>query len=344
MTSEECLKSLPDLLTFNDGRKVENGRDWQKRRLEVYEAIIPVQYGKLPPAPNTISFELLHETKYIDSVKSYISGRVRFAFEKEMTFGLNLYVPNGEGPFPAVICGDGCWPRYVSDEVIDDVVGRGYVLATFNRCELARDIMKDNIQDIGLYDVAPRGNYGALSAWAWGYHRVVDVLVDMPFVDAEKISITGHSRGGKAVLLAAATDERITLVGSNNSGGGGAGCYRWLDPKAEKIENLLENFTYWFASSFSDWIGRELELPFDQHFLKALIAPRAQLNMTANGDLWANPEGTRITNEATMKVYDLLNASGRFKLTHREGTHAHKPEDWKTFLDFADEQFKNDEC
>jgi len=180
MNKEECLKSLPDLLTFNDGTKVENEIDWQKRRLEVYEAIIPVQYGVLPPAPDNISFELLNKTtSYIDSVESYMSGRIRFDFEKEMTFGLNLYLPRGEGPFPVVIFGDGCWPRYTSNEVIDEFVGRGYVFAIFNRCELAKDVTKDNAQDIGLYDVAPQGNYGALAAWAWGYHRVVDVLADM---------------------------------------------------------------------------------------------------------------------------------------------------------------------
>ncbi len=341
MNKKECLKSLPDLLTFSDGTKVKNEIDWQKRRLEVYDAIIPVQYGVLPPAPNNISFELLNKTtSYIDSVESYMSGRIRFDFEKEMTFGLNLYLPHGEGPFPVVIFGDGCWPRYTSNEVIDEVVGRGYVFAIFNRCELAKDIMKDTAQDIGLYDVVSQGNYGALAAWAWGYHRVVDVLADIPFIDSERISITGHSRGGKTVLLAAATDERIALVASNNSGAGGAGCYHWLDPNAEKIENLLENFTYWFAPSFSDWIGKELELPFDQHYLKALIAPRAQINMTANGDLWANPEGTRITYEAAMKVYELFGAKDKFKLTHREGGHAYKPEDWKQFLDFADIQFK----
>ncbi|MDA3799366.1 MAG: hypothetical protein PF692_09825 [Kiritimatiellae bacterium] len=340
MKIDECLNGLPSLLTFNDGSLVESEADWRRRRDEVHDLVVSMQYGDLPPVPNSVEFELLHETgTYIDSVKSYISGRICFSFEKEMTFGVNLYVPHGDGPFPVVIFGDGCWPRYVSNEVIDDVVGRGYVFVTFNRCELAKDVMKDTSQDFGLYTVAPKGNYGALAAWAWGYHRVVDVLVDISFADAERIAITGHSRGGKTVLLAAATDERIALVGANNSGAGGAGCYHWLDPEAEKIENLLENFTYWFNPEFSKWIGRELELPFDQHFLKALIAPRAQINMTANADLWANPVGTRITHEATKKVYDLLDAGEKFVLTHREGEHAYKPEDCKSFLDFADKNF-----
>ena len=340
MEIDECLNSLPRLLTFNDGSLVESEADWRRRRDEVRDTVISMQYGDLPPAPASVKFELLHETElYIDSVESYISGRIRFSFEHEMTFGVNLYVPHGNGPFPVVICGDGCWPRYTSNEVIDDVVGRGYILVTFNRCELAKDVMKDTSQDFGLYTVAPKGNYGALAAWAWGYQRVVDVLVEMSFVDSERIAITGHSRGGKTVLVAAATDERIALVGANNSGAGGAGCYRWIDPEAERIFNLLENFTYWFNPRFSNWIGRELELPFDQHFLKALIAPRAQINMTANGDLWANPVGTRITHEATKEVYDLLGAEENFVLTHREGKHAHKPEDWKMFLDFAETIF-----
>lgn len=341
MTPEKCLQSLPQLLKFNDGTDVQNQTDWLRRREEVYEAAVPPQYGILPPKPETIAFEKLHECGlYVESVRSYLSGRIRFAFADEMTFGLNLYLPHGEGPFPVVICGDGCWPRYFPDSVIDNVVSRGYVLATFNRCELAEDLMKERSQDYGLYNVAPKGNYGAIGAWAWGYHRVIDVFEKMDFIDSKKISIVGHSRGGKTVLLAAATDERVALVGENCSGTGGAGCYHFPAQGAETLADLLGNFPYWFNPEFEQWISRDLDMPFDQHFIKALIAPRPQINMRAEEDIWANPVGTEITFKAAKEVYELFGAEDKFRLTMRPGIHAFKPEDWNTFLNFADEMLR----
>lgn len=86
--------------------------------------------------------------------------------------------------------------------------------------------------------------------------------------------ITGHSRGGKAVQLAAATDERIAFVADNNSGCCGFGSHRVRGKGAETISDITRNFGFWFEKDFSKYAGRENELPFDQHFLSALIAPQ----------------------------------------------------------------------
>ena len=97
---------------------------------------------------------------------------------------------------------------------------------------------------------------------------------------------------------------------------------------------------YWYASRLADFIGKEEELPFDQHSLKALVAPRALLSTEALGDVWANPTGTYQTYDAAREIYRFLKAEERIGIWYREGEHEHGLADWKAFLDFADWQFR----
>ncbi len=66
-----------------------------------------------------------------------------------------------------------------------------------------------------------RGGRGA-------FERVVDYLHTLSNVDTKHIAATGHSRGGKAVLLAGALDERIALTAPNDAGCMGTGCTRLI--------------------------------------------------------------------------------------------------------------------
>jgi hypothetical protein len=258
--------------------------------------------------------------------------------ERPFHFLLHLLIPQGDGPFPVSLNGDACW-RDSADPIVCEVIGRGCVLAQFNRVEIVPDNLCSE-RSTGLYRVYPEGNYGALSAWAWGYHRCVDFLHTLPFVDAQRIAVTGHSRGGKTVLLAGATDERIALTAPNNSGCGGAGCFRWQGPQSETLADILRVFPYWFSPRLKEFIGKEAILPFDQHSLKALVAPRALLSTEALGDLWANPEGTWQTHLAAREVYRFLGAEDRIGIWYRVGGHDHGEVDWKALLDFADWQWR----
>ena len=152
------------------------------------------------------------------------------------------------------------------------------------------------------------------------------------------ITVTGHSRGGKCALLAGAADERIALTVPNNSGCGGSGCYRLQADKSEDIAVITKNFPFWFAPRFKDFIGRVERLPFDQHTVKALVAPRALLTTEALGDLWANPLGTQQSNAAAREVFDFLGATDKIGIYFRPGGHEHNADDWSVLLDFADQQ------
>ncbi|MDQ3438866.1 MAG: S9 family peptidase, partial [Planctomycetota bacterium] len=187
----------------------------------------------------------------------------------------------------------------------------------------------------------PEGDFGALAAWAWGYHRAIHLLVALPQVDKQKIAITGHSRGGKAVLLAGVTDERVALTAPNNSGCGGAGCYRVQGPKSEDLARILTVFPFWFTPRLKEFIGRENELPFDQHSVKALVAPRALLTTEALADYNANPAGTLQSHRAAREVYAFLGQPDRIAIDFREGGHEHGPADFMVLLDFADQVLLN---
>ncbi len=339
---QEPMAELPDPFRFENGTRVRTVAQWQRRRAEMRDSIVEIEYGGLPPTPAETRWEELHTStaQHLGGAR-FVSCRVMTGPDRPFSFLMHLLVPPGPGPFPVVLTGDACW-KYVTDTIAVEVLSRGNILAQFNRVEIVPDVQSSE-RTSGLYRVYPDAGYGALAAWAWGYHRCIDALVGMEFVDASRIAIVGHSRGGKTVLLAGATDERIALTCANNSGAGGAGCYRLQGPTSETLEDLIRVFPYWFGPRLKAFVGRERELPFDQHFLKALIAPRALLTSEALGDLWANPTGTWQTHLAAREVYRFLDAEQRIGIWFREGEHDHGEIDWKAFLDFMDWQLRGRE-
>lgn len=344
---ERSAVELPALLAGGLGGNVLAKADWSARRAGLLQQILEIEYGELPPVAQRVRARLLHEHS-TSSTGRYNNARhaqyhlICEGGRQPVAFVLDLLVPAGDGPFPVILDGDGCW-LYVADEVRREVTGRGYILAVFNRTEIAPD-NGSPARDCGIYEAYPEGEYGAIAAWAWGYHRCVDFLARLDFVDSTRIAVTGHSRGGKTALLAGATDERIALTAPNNSGCCGAGCFRICGAGSERIADILRNFSYWFSPNLLAYAGRDEELPFDQHALKALIAPRALITTEALGDLWANPYGTYQTHLAAQEVYQLLGASGKIAIKFREGGHAHEYRDWVTLLDFADQHLHIPVC
>jgi hypothetical protein len=99
MSIPDAPPALPDLLRFNDGSFVRTPNDWARRRSEVAEAIIPLQYGHMPPAVG-VRAELLNSSV----VKRFLGARFvqyRLTVEGERgstSFILELTIPPGDGP------------------------------------------------------------------------------------------------------------------------------------------------------------------------------------------------------------------------------------------------------
>jgi aminoglycoside 6-adenylyltransferase len=330
------LGELPDLFAWPDGRRVATLAEWRERADAWRESVVDLAYGGLPPPPEELELELRSETRLrqLPGAPRWQSLRLRLGLAAAaLSFELHLLLPDAPASVPAVAYGDGCW-RNLSDQTLADFAARGFALALFDRTEVAPDAAPPADRRGGLFDLLPERSFGALSAWAWGYGRVVDALLQLPEVDSERLGVTGFSRGGKAALLAGATDARIALVHAHASGAGGAAPYRYLGEGAETLD-VARVFSTWFGPRLAPFRGREHALPFDQHVLLACVAPRALLLTVGVDDRWANPEGTLQAAWAAGQAYRFVGAPDALTVALREGGHAHTPIDWERLLEFA---------
>lgn len=236
------------------------------------------------------------------------------------------------------------------------VLRRGYGVATFYCGDVEPDHIdgwRDGVRGYAL-KLAGRteqasDEWGALGAWAWGLSRALDYLETNPAVDARRVVVFGHSRFGKTALWAGAQDERFAIVISNDSGEGGASLAR--RNFGENIAYSIAHASWRYCDRFREYIGRADELPFDQHMLLALIAPRPVYIASATEDLLADPKGEFLSAAHVEPVYRLYGLRGVNTLEWpepdhpvgdtvgyhlRTGEHAITEYDWSLYLDFAD--------
>lgn len=144
----------------------------------------------------------------------------------------------------------------------------------------------------------PREQYdwGALRAWAWGASQLREELARDPRINGQRISLQGHSRFGKGVLVAAAFDHAFADANVSSSGAGGAKLMR--RNFGETWENLAgPGEFHWFtpnAMAYARGDQTTANLPVDAHTLIALRAPRPLLvtsGVAEKGDSWVDPTG-----------------------------------------------------
>lgn len=237
---------------------------------------------------------------------------------------------------------------------VEDLLRRGYAAAAFYVEDLEPDKETGFKEGIIRYfdDMEKRepNRWGAIAAWAFGASRAIDYLVTDSLLDNNKISVVGHSRGGKTALWCTANDQRVYSCYANNSGCTGAALSR--GKKGEDIFSINTIFPYWFTENYKNYNNREEALPIDQHMLLALIAPRPLYLASASEDLWADPESEFDSAVLASEAYEHLGLQGLDRKnplepgehTHkgyigyhvRQGSHAITREDWMLFCDFLE--------
>lgn len=239
---------------------------------------------------------------------------------------------------------------------VEEILSRGYALATMYREDVAPDREPHFATGVPtLYPELQQGdaNWGTVAIWAWSLSRGLDVLEKEPAIDAKRVAAFGFSRLGKAALWAGANDERFAMTISNESGAGGAKLFR--RGVGEDVKRLNTVFPHWFSRSFRAYIGKDKELPFDQHLVISLIAPRPVYVASAIDDKNADPEGEFAGAKAAEPVFKLLGAEGLpadswpavgvsvqggIGYHVRPGQHDVTDFDWQQYLAFAERHWK----
>ena len=304
----EVLGKLPDPFLKEDGTRITDPKEWEEQRKLLYKSAVELQYGTQPPKPEVFKVDKLYENSY------RITAGTK---EKQVSFLMRTFVPKKQevAKYPVVVDGDMCFAYCYDKEYLSKFTDNDIVFATFDRTELANDVMKEGRRQGPLYEVYPEYTFGALGAWAWGYSRCVDALEQLSFIDTSCIAFTGHSRGAKTAILAGVLDERAAIVNPNETCAGACSCYRihiignredGKTHSSETLKKLLNNYSFWMGEGMQDYAECEQDLPFDAHFLKAMVAPRTLLVGEAASDMWANPVGSWQTSVAATEVFKLL--------------------------------------
>ena len=255
--------TLPDPLK-GQGAAVATPAQWQARRAEILELFRDTVYGRSPGRPEHLDFKVIEENAQAMDGRATLR-RVAIASRqgsRAHQFELILFLPNARtGRVPAFLLinnrpasntdptrkqQSGFWPA-------EAMIARGYGIAAIQYGQLAPD-NKDTFRDgaIALFDDGDgrpsRFTWGAIAAWAWGASRAMDYLATDARVDAARVGVVGHSRGGKAALWAGAEDERFAMVVSNESGEGGAALSRRMF--GETVERINTSFPHWFTATY----------------------------------------------------------------------------------------------
>jgi (4-O-methyl)-D-glucuronate---lignin esterase len=373
--------TLPELLKLSDGTPVRDAGTWQTRRrpeiIKLYESQI---FGRLPAVLPKVEWRVTEtDPKARDgqAVRKQVVGTVGSG-PRAVRINLAVYTPagvtkrvpvillanfgGGNTPAPAPPARGSTAPALPLGQppVAAEILARGWGFATLQYQDIQPDRANALTEGVigltlaqGQTEPAP-DEWGAITAWAWGISRAIDYLASDASIDPGRIALQGHSRLGKTALWASATDQRIAAVFASCAGEMGSALSRrdW----GETVDDMAQNFPWWFAGNFQEWAGRWNDMPVDAHMLIALSAPRPVFLTGGTGDQWADPVGEFKAEVAAGPVYRLLGrkdlgvttlppldtpvTAGDLGWHYHTGPHTASPADWAAFLTFLDKYFK----
>ena len=328
-----------------------------KSREELLALLLEEEFGYLPaPAHTVTATEESRDEAFLGgkACLSQLTLTCRADFG-ECSFPVSYIRPaKAEGPMPAIVhinFTPDIPDKYQPTETLMDA-GYAVLLVYYQAVSSDNADFTDGIAG-AVYPNGERGetDCGKIGLWAWACMRTLDYALTLPELKHDRISVAGHSRLGKTALLAGAMDPRFWCAYSNDSGCSGAALAR--QKGGENIEKIVAQFPFWFCKKYATWVGREEELPFDQHALLAANAPHYVYVASAAEDRWADPKNEYLSCVAVSEYFESLGLSGFVhpdrlpeigECFHegtvgyhlREGGHYLRPDDWERFLKFLE--------
>jgi hypothetical protein len=367
-----------DLLKMKNGTLITTADDWWNlRRPEIYKDITQQFWGVIPPDSvwPKITWSVSTTTggtgnsAYIQrTITGFIDSSRYPGVRNVPRISAYLRVPaSALGKVPVMVVfnpGFGA-PTSALDTYWNYANPNGWGACIYDQTVL----QPDNGAGLTSYIIGliNKGNWrkptdwGALVAWSWGVSRLIDYFETDSLVNATKIGLSGHSRYGKATLVAMAYEPRLAIA--YPSCGGSLGTKMNRRHWGQDMENSAsyDQEYHWMAGAFMQWAGpltpgtylpRKIELcPVDAHSLLSLCAPRPVFLNGGYGDTWTDPYGIFLTCIGATPVYQLLGKQGLVSPDakpqldvayisgdvgyryHHEG-HTDAP-DWPSFFQFA---------
>jgi hypothetical protein len=337
-TAQPRYPDIP-LLTMNDGTPVHTPEDWwTKRRPEIRQAVRDNLYGHIPDprrwptitwsvgsattgTANGIDYQERVVTGAID-----ISGYPQIRNVPQIQGKLRTPLDKAGRPVPVIIVFGG------NNSEWQFTAPYGYGVCAFNWALLQPDSGGANMSSylIGLIN---KGNWrkphdwGTLAAWSWGISRLIDYFETDPDVDATRIGVQGHSRFGKATLVAAAYDDRIGAAFPSAAGALGTSWSRMTWGENLELVSGADTEYHWVTGNIMRFAGelrpghywprKVWNLPVDVHSVMSLIAPRVVMTSGGTdtppgfGDAWTNPRGMYLAGAISSPVWQHLGWPGQ---------------------------------
>ena len=301
----------------------ETKEEWEKLRPELYRKTAEAMRLKIDRSSD-LDYEETGSIRHDGITIKKISFRA--APNRYVT--ANLYIPDGEGPFPAILNVHG---HRFQGKVAANVQSRGHVFAKCGYVCLSTDVFgageRTTTHGVPEYHGRYRGaslmNVGEtlMGIQVAESMRAIDLLQSFPFVDKDNIGVTGASGGGNQTMYVAAMDERVKAAVPVCSVGTYEVYVRSLNCFCELMPGGL-NFT-------------------EEYGILALTAPRALkiCNGVNDIEVFSVNEMLRSFNEAK-KVFRFYNAE--VNLTHEvlNRVHGYFPEALEAAVGFFDLHLK----
>lgn len=337
----EKIKNLPDFY----GDSLKNASLWEAYRQEVLDKILDTEYGVFPKLDKP---SVKAEVVGINFASKAEWKRVTFNFEgkgKSHAVEAELILPTKKADYGVFLYIDFSKETPSKYLPVEEIIDGGFGIFKVYYQDITTDDSDLGNGLCGLVDGAG-SDFGKIAVWSYMLRVMADYLIENGIT--KSISVVGHSRLGKTALLTSAIDSRFMLGCINNSGCCGASLSRFKDEGEEKISDIVRVFPFWFKEDFKKYVDNEDALPFDQHMLVSLVAPRNLVIGCAREDHWADNDGAFNSLTLASPVWQLYSkkgfVGGEYKgctldyldgeLSYyiREGSHFLSREDWQKYM------------
>ncbi|MEM8897170.1 MAG: alpha/beta fold hydrolase [Bacteroidota bacterium] len=325
---------LPDPITFrfsdSNGSSPSSAGTWFEQRNILKKGLKYWITGSTPPPPHRVRVK--QQKTYARENIRIIESRIYWEADSSISLGVELFLPEGEGPFPVILT-----PGYSGESWMSLQSGlrRGYAVCLYHACD-----DKDDTDSFAAF-YYPKYDFSRITRRAWASHRALDYLESLSYIDMSQTAIMGLSRDAKQVFIAAAFDERIQATVLCSGGTGGEIPFRYTGEMFdnESIAAITTNFPDWFHPRLKFFAGRPNYLPVDQHFFSALIAPRHLLFSSSRFEHYGNPKGIQEHYAQAKSVFAKVGAEDHIRLHLRSGLHRPAIRDMEIYVDFFDTAF-----